>query len=52
MTDPTAPSPIEPPTPEIDPGGAPPEINDPGTPTEEPPLTPPADPGDDRPYDR
>lgn len=49
MTDPIAPPPIEPPAPDIDPGGTPPEI-DPGTPSEEPAILPPLDPGDERPY--
>lgn len=50
MTDPNAPPPIDPTPPEIDPGGAPPEINDPVTPAETPPLAPPVGPGDERPY--
>jgi hypothetical protein len=50
MTDPEAPAPIDPPTPEIDPGNTPDEIDPSQAPVEEPPLSPPLDPGDERPY--
>jgi hypothetical protein len=50
MTDPEAPPPIDPATPEIDPGNTPDEIDPGPAPVEEPPLSPPLDPGDERPY--
>jgi len=50
MTDPDAPPPIDPPTPDIDPGNTPDEIDPGPAPVEEPPLLPPLDPGDERPF--
>jgi hypothetical protein len=50
MTDPTTPTPIDPPAPEYDPGSSPPE-DDPPAPMEDPQEAPSIAPGDDRPYD-
>ena len=52
MTDPVAPTPIEPPfAPESPPSFPQPEIDPGGAPDEQPIYDPPADPGDWRPHD-